>query len=339
MTLSNVTRSMRFAEEGTYKTDPGSGYKDIPVEEPTSVISRGKIDNRPQAAGHVQGMRRSLGMWEFGASGRTLIRPVTVADTNSRALQHLIYKLIGFGDPAYAAGPPKTLTYSLLSHNHASVTIHDVIREYGSSTVTELRKILGARASANITLQDGQLAINWTAQGADGSSAASTAHSESFLDSNNQLRRPHTFHNTTLTVTLDDAAVALGAYVRSFSLDLNMNPVVIPVGGNGGKPYAVELRPSTLTGTVTINRPPKATADFTALQADTLTFSLKHVDDDASGNATYLKWSADFAGDPMSFEDNVGVMEIPFVGLWADDGTDVGRTPADNILQIVHETT
>jgi hypothetical protein len=328
MTLSNVTRTMRFVQEVTYKTDPGSGYKDIPVEDAASIISRGKIDNRPQAAGHVQGMRRSLGMWEFGASGRTLLRPVTVADTNSRALQHLIYKLIGFGDPTYAAGPPKTLTYSLLSHNHASVTIHDVIREYGSSTVTELRKILGARASANITLQDGQLAINWTAQGADGSSAASTAHSEAFLD-----------NNTTLTLTLNDAAVALGAYVRSFSLDLNMSPVVIPVGGNGGKPYAVELRPSTITGTVTINRPPKATADFTALQADTLTFSLKHIDDDASGNATYLNWSADFAGDPLSFEDNVGVMEIPFVGLWADDGTDVGRTPADNILQIVHETT
>lgn len=198
----NEGRTVYIVKETTPGTDPGvdpdpmnnlGAMQAVPVEDSEPSYSP-QLRERPQVGAVGPGRSDSVLREDWGYSGRIPIFPISIQSETSRAIQHLIEQACGLGDPVYAAGPPKTLTWLRTKYAAQTyLTVYELLAKDGGGDAI-LTRLHGLQGSGNYVWgPETDLALEFELQAMAGSQKdAGSLPAATYQDTNSAVREAYT---------------------------------------------------------------------------------------------------------------------------------------------------
>jgi len=265
---------MGLEKETTPGTDPGMDWdgdtnvasSTIPINRDAEIFKIGPREMVDFAAlsGKAPGTKQIPGRPEFVMPGFEMpMFPLTVSASTSKPLGWQALSLLGFGDPTYNAGPPKTQTFTLQDYNHHTCSAHRyTLDESGGASGTRLwlYKLHGLKGNGGFRWdRDTMLTLFCSeARGHKGSRAGAAALPASplFRDTEGSFRYPLVPWSAAITTFEDEDTNAYSGEVIAGEININhelTEKAGVDANGEGAGIIAVAQR---RTGSLTIYQVP-----------------------------------------------------------------------------------
>jgi hypothetical protein len=275
----------------------------------------------------------------------TLMGPSYVTDANSRVGCDGALAAMGFAIPTYAAGPPKTLTYTRPSAGgSASATAYHYKSDHLATSAAE-RIIEGYRANGSFSWRWDDVFRVAVADGAGTSWAESpqTMPTAVYLDPEGNHYMPFVGTRFVLaTLDTDEAApTSFGGAMLGGSIDLNLGLEIDRGCSVAGLPIRVRHRPGRFTGTIQIERVPIADFDPRTYR-DTgvgLALTPQFVSAQDANLTLDIPMEIEIVTVGESFADGRAVWDIAYRSLYPDTGSGAGVSPAADLTLVFTNNT
>lgn len=299
-------------------------------------------------APHRGGTMRVPGAQSAGCDFETLLYPIGISGSSSRSIDEPALRLVGFSAPTYDAGAPKTLTRTLLSTGHGSVTLErqTIDKSGGSNGIKETWA--GCRANGRIyhgPHDPLRLAVTNCRATSYTRADTSSAPSVVLRDTEGDRRMPFVAHSAAVTELEDQSAAVYGGKLLGLDIDLGNEIVEDRAVGSSALPYQVTINAKAPSGTLQVQRVQQADYDFFSRWLGAKWFSaiLTYTASAVGSSNTTDTRKLSFCFQVTSIEEveiaGVKALTLGIALVWPDDTTAAGRTAASPITIVDTSTT